>query len=132
MTQRITMADLDQMLTRARNAAQAAGIDVAGWRFHHGSKMNGISYKLDLTSGSLGVGWGANHLGSTAREAYDALQYLAIGFEMAAAALRKRLDSERLTERLISEDFAADEEGAESLVYFVRLWAGVDEASAGE
>jgi len=79
---RITISDVREMYERTQVAAAAVGIDTREWRLHEGT-----TYKLDLTRAgrpSLGIGYGNNHLGNTAREAYDALHYMARAWELVA------------------------------------------------
>lgn len=80
MSNRISPKDVEGMFTRCANSAQAVGLDTTGWCYTSGSSTNGQSYKLDAPTLPLS-GWGGNYLGSTAREAYDALHFLAMAFE---------------------------------------------------
>jgi hypothetical protein len=80
---RVSMNDVRGMFLRAVRAANTLGMDTTGWTVSEGSKINGVSYKLDM-SPSIGIGYGANFLGFTAREAHTALEHIARAWEVVA------------------------------------------------
>ncbi|MEV6525003.1 hypothetical protein AB0M43_23905 [Longispora sp. NPDC051575] len=85
---RTTITHVRAVFRRATAAAEAAGLNVTGWYFEGGSKINGVTWKLhthneECTSVELS-GWGRNFLGWTAQEAYDTLLALAGAWEAVA------------------------------------------------
>lgn len=90
---RISERDVAGMFKRACAAAKALGADTTSWELHTGNSTNGISWKLVTPRGrehppAAGLhltGWSNEYLGSTRREAYDALHYLAMAWEAVAS-----------------------------------------------
>lgn len=63
------------------NAAKAVGFDVSGWNLQEGSQTNGVHYSARTgdgrpVPGAISQGFNAAFLGSTQREAYEALRHM--------------------------------------------------------
>ncbi len=84
MQKRTTPNDITAAFDRLTAAARSLGIDTSEFRLHLGNTSTGISWKLDMPGHSLRMGFGGNYLGSTARQAYDALEYMTRAWEIAA------------------------------------------------
>ncbi len=95
---RLTKSDLDGMFARAVRAADALGFDTRGWRFEHGNRADGAAYTMQTGTGphtSLGTGFSGDYIGTTAREAYTALNLIARAWEMVAETHHAKTHAEK-------------------------------------
>lgn len=91
MSQRYTVADVQEMFTRAREAAQSVGIPgTAQWELHTGDPTNGHAWRMFRRGELDGTGTGLadpipnmdrGYIGWTKREAYNTLHTLARAWE---------------------------------------------------
>lgn len=86
MSTRYTGRDVDAAFERMVKCAEAAGLDTHGWVVNHGSKLNGVAYRIFRREepggglSDLGFTSGNGFLGMTAREACDMLRAYASAF----------------------------------------------------
>ncbi len=81
----ITAGNVRGVFARFVRAAQALGMNTAGWAMIEGSRSDGIGWSLVMADRSLGIGRDGNFLGMTEDDAYHALNYMARAWEIAAA-----------------------------------------------
>jgi hypothetical protein len=74
------------MFARAQRAAENIGIESSGWVLQEGSSTNGVAYRMfTRMSGTSGLrdigGLSSGFLGMTAKDAFTALQFMAVAWE---------------------------------------------------
>lgn len=76
MAQRITVKNVRAMWRSYAAACRRLGFDTAGWGLHEGSSTYGRAYRAFTADGKSAPGTAWNgYLGSTAKEAYAALEH---------------------------------------------------------
>lgn len=90
MTERITAAMVKGAFAAMTSRAERIGLDTRQWRLEEGEPSVGYNWALMKVGdgsrlGLTGKGGGSASLGSTKREAYEALVYMKAAFHLAAS-----------------------------------------------